>query len=335
MPNVGPFRVRFGRGERPDSPSTSSTFSGSPILALRRRAQRRIEAEPSASVHAACGALGESTAESRSVVPSPPTEPRSESGPSGTLAQRRALLPAEPPGLLAMPTPIHSAEFGDGDTRVIFFVPRRMVSDVASDYDSYLHTHYDAGGSVSSSDDSFRRPPRSQAGSQHDELDALTARLHGLRLLLTLSQAASPNEQPGGSALLASPFEALLSALAEPLAPPPPPGVPSERLEELMPRMPFFVARRRGNDPLRRLPTECNICLECLESEQMCRVLPCRHVFHQCCARRPSREAAAERGREGWREEEGSARLPRDAGPRCMHAFPSRTGPSSLVARRH
>ena len=328
MPNVGPFRVRFGRSERAESPSSSSSFVGSPILALRRRAQRRIEAEPSASVHASCGALGESSsAESRSVAPSPPTEPRSESVLSGTLAQRRALLPAEPAGLLAMPTPIHSAELDDGESRMVFLVPRQMVTDFATDYEQYLHTHYDLGGGSSSDDSLGRRPPRSQAGSQHDELDSLTARLHGLRLLLTLSQAA--NDQSGGSDLLASPFEQLLTALAEPLVPPPPPGVPSERLEELMPRMPFFVARRRGgNDPLRRLPTECNICLDCLESEQMCRRLPCRHVFHQRCAHRVSKP------KEGWRRGDGEAAPASLPSPTA----PPQTRPSrrpSPATRRH
>ena len=178
MPSLGSRfgSSRFGSSrERQGSPNSAS-FAGSPILALRRRAQRRVNAEP--VVHASWGALGESSTASR---PFEPSQPMSDSH-----------------QLLAMPTPVHGeslptlvhGELSDGETRVIFMAPRRLINDVATDFQQYLHTHYDpAAADAPPSDGSQgQRPSR----SQQEELDALTARLHGLRLLLTLSQALIP-----------------------------------------------------------------------------------------------------------------------------------------------
>ena len=50
-----------------------------------------------------------------------------------------------------------------------------------------------------------------------------------------------------------------------------------------MPRRPFFTAKTAVR-AAERVPTQCSVCLEPLEAEEMCRVLPrCEHLYHAKC----------------------------------------------------
>ena len=180
---------------------------------------------------------------------------------------------------------------------------------------------------------------------QRSDLEALTVRLHGLRLILSLAHGGSGGGAGG------APLAVLVLGGDEgsPDEPPPPQGVPAERLEELMPRQSFGRAKAAVSSA-ERVPSQCSVCLEPLEAEDACRLLPrgrrverAVHPAWRHCTARPlgaSQGAGRPRyprtpperlgGSPPWPEQLASGR-PKDE----FHAFNHQALPAHLPRRVH
>lgn len=184
-----------------------------------------------------------------------------------------------------LPSAINSTsrtdEVSDLDEPQLAFVPpRAMLAHLMEDYQQYLRTHYERPRTLDDEASSVDRM-REHMRAQRSELHALGARLHGLRLILSLSQHAAtlPTSVSGLVAL-----QRLLDALGESA---PPTGVPESTINELMPETLYCeyvqsMTSGAGFAP-ERVVTECSVCLEALTEEQSVRVLGCQHAFHAGC----------------------------------------------------
>jgi hypothetical protein len=117
------------------------------------------------------------------------------------------------------------------------------------------------------------------------DLRALHTRLHGLRLILALTQRDAdadvllPVILSSYSASLGADLAALSAELGLPVQPPLP-SVPPDTVQALMPACSYAAVRAA---PHAHFPGDCSVCMCELEPESVVRVLPCRHVFHAAC----------------------------------------------------
>eukprot|EP00908_Phaeocystis_cordata_P017005 Transcript_28320.p2 GENE.Transcript_28320~~Transcript_28320.p2 ORF type:complete len:321 (+),score=50.35 Transcript_28320:53-964(+) len=253
------FGLRSRRAGRTSSLGDGSlgAAAGSPALTLRRRLLGPDRARSLRAEHRA-------RLESLPTPPSPSGPPEAvSSGGSGSppLPHRMSLSYVPGESLMAMP---NASRLG--------LEPQRLLMEFANDYNRYLHQHYPA---------SDEAPPEREADRsvQRSDLEALTVRLHGLRLILSLAHGG------GGGGAGGAPLAVLVLGGDEgpPDEPPPPQGVPAERLEELMPRQSFGRAKAAVSSA-ERVPSQCSVCLEPLEAEDACRLLPrCQHIYHAAC----------------------------------------------------
>lgn len=116
------------------------------------------------------------------------------------------------------------------------------------------------------------------------DLRVLNTRLHGLRLILALSQQDADADVllPIVLSSFGATLGADLSALSAELGitiPPPLPHVPRAQIAQLMPHISYGDACASHT----HFSSECSVCMSDFEPDSSVRVLPCKHVFHMGC----------------------------------------------------
>jgi len=178
-----------------------------------------------------------------------------------------------------------------------------VLMQLQGDLNTYLDTYYSPsngeGGTMQLDVEDLRL---ARVRMQRLEPTILLSRLHGLRLIMAMSQQAlrsrAANLETGisemdprtPSGVQSLPFVSSLIAM-QARQPNIPTGVPPTQLNELMPKMSYALAGQHV--PAKRQITqddecnaECCICLTELLPSDSVRLLPCKHIYHAHCVDR-------------------------------------------------
>jgi len=178
------------------------------------------------------------------------------------------------------------ASIGDGSD---------LLAELQGDFDEYIQTYYEQSD-TSSDTESMEALRAVRIRMQRLELNVLHARLHGLRIVLAMSQEALRSRAAhleleldhfSYSSLQArNDIESLLDLLG--------PsemqlhyqlqcGIPESVIETLLPKLDFGEACMQLPPERDASELECSICLSDFTRCEHVRLLPCKHLYHVGC----------------------------------------------------